>query len=50
MHGERDDLVPPEHAASLHAAAGRAELHWLACGHNDCARPWSALRRFFEEL
>ena len=46
VHGERDEIVAPEHARALHAAAPRSELHLTACGHNDCPRPWDALRRF----
>jgi len=46
VHGEHDDLIPPAHARELHAAARRASLHWLPCGHNDCPRPWPAVREF----
>jgi fermentation-respiration switch protein FrsA (DUF1100 family) len=46
VHGERDSIIPPAHSRRLHAAARRAELHLLPCGHNDCPRPWTALRRF----
>jgi hypothetical protein len=54
LHGERDDLISPDHARSLHAAAvhaaaGRAELHLLPCGHNDCRRPWPVVQRFFAD-
>jgi hypothetical protein len=49
VHGERDEIVPPGHAEALRAAAQRAELHWLDCGHNDCPRPWEILRRFLAE-
>jgi hypothetical protein len=48
VHGERDEILPAHHARSLHAAARRAELHLLDCGHNDCPRPWAALRRFLD--
>jgi fermentation-respiration switch protein FrsA (DUF1100 family) len=46
VHGERDEIIPPAHARSLHAAAPRSQLHLLPCGHNDCPRPWHALERF----
>jgi hypothetical protein len=46
VHGERDDLIPPAHARELFAAAQAGSLHWLPCAHNDCPRPWAALREF----
>jgi len=46
VHGERDEIIPPDHARALHAAAPRSELHLAPCGHNDCPRPWEALERF----
>jgi hypothetical protein len=46
LHGERDELVPPDEARALAAEALAAELHWLPCGHNDCARPWPPVLRF----
>jgi fermentation-respiration switch protein FrsA (DUF1100 family) len=46
LHGERDEVIAASHARSLHAAAPRAELHLLPCGHNDCARPWDAVLGF----
>jgi pimeloyl-ACP methyl ester carboxylesterase len=49
IHGERDELIPPEHAAALHAAAPRSRLELLPCGHNDCPRPWGLLRAFLLE-
>jgi fermentation-respiration switch protein FrsA (DUF1100 family) len=49
VHGERDDLIPPAHARALHAAAKRALLHWLPCAHNDCPRPWDAVRAFLAQ-
>jgi hypothetical protein len=48
LHGERDEVVAVEHARSLHAAAPRAELHLLPCGHNDCPRPWDAVLGFLD--
>jgi hypothetical protein len=49
VHGERDEIIDPRHASSLHAAARRSELHLTRCGHNDCPRPWDRLRSFFAD-
>jgi fermentation-respiration switch protein FrsA (DUF1100 family) len=49
LHGEHDEVIAVDHARSLHAAARRAELHLLPCGHNDCARPWDAVLGFLAE-
>jgi fermentation-respiration switch protein FrsA (DUF1100 family) len=46
LHGDRDELIPPEHAEQLARAARRSEIHLLPCGHNDCPRPWSIIREF----
>lgn len=46
VHGTRDTIIPPEESRALAAASPRTELHLLACGHNDCPRPWSQVRRF----
>ena len=46
LHGERDEMIPFEHARRLHAANRRSQLHLLPCGHNDCARPWELIERF----
>jgi pimeloyl-ACP methyl ester carboxylesterase len=46
LHGERDEVIPVEHAVRLRAAAPGAELHVLPCGHNDCERPWALIERF----
>jgi pimeloyl-ACP methyl ester carboxylesterase len=48
LHGERDEMIPPDHARELHAGARSAELHWLPCGHNDCERPWVPVLAFLE--
>ncbi|NNL65708.1 MAG: alpha/beta fold hydrolase [Myxococcales bacterium] len=48
VHGEQDEIIPVAHGRALAAAAEAAELHVLACGHNDCPRPWALLRRFLE--
>ncbi len=49
LHGDRDDLVPPQHANALAAAASRATLKFLPCGHNDCPRPWAEVHAFLVE-
>ena len=46
VHGTRDSIVPVDEARALHAAAARSELELLACGHNDCPRPWLRVREF----
>ena len=46
LHGERDDIVPPDHARVLAAAAADATLKYLPCGHNDCRRPWREILDF----
>ena len=46
LHGDRDEVIPPEHSRRLHQAAPRSELELYPCGHNDCARPWPRLHRF----
>jgi len=46
LHGARDEVVSPTEAQALHKVVPNAELHWLPCGHNDCARPWSPVLRF----
>jgi len=49
VHGEHDANIPVRHAEALHAAARHSVLHLERCGHNDCPRPWEALRTFFAE-
>lgn len=49
IHGERDDMISPEHARVLQRAARSATLHLEPCGHNDCPRPWPVLDRFLVE-
>ncbi len=46
LHGERDEMIPPAEAEALRGASAGVELHWLPCGHNDCARPWPTVLRF----
>ena len=49
LHGSRDDIVPPQHGTDIAAAAPRATLRFMPCGHNDCPRPWSEIRAFLIE-
>ena len=49
LHGSRDDIVPPQHGADIAAAAPRATLRSMPCGHNDCPRPWDEIRAFLIE-
>jgi len=49
VHGERDEIIPAQHAAALHAAAQRSRLALEPCGHNDCQRPWLLVRDFLLE-
>ena len=45
LHGERDRIVPVVHGERL-AEITDTQLVRLPCGHNDCPRPWDALRAF----
>lgn len=49
VHGSRDQIVPIAHGRALAAAVAGAEFFELPCGHNDCARPWSLIRRFLDD-
>lgn len=46
LHGDRDQMIPPSHARRLAEAARLSEIGIMACGHNDCPRPWAALLSF----
>lgn len=46
MHGNWDQIIPVSHARDLDAAAANSQLVLMACGHNDCARPWAHIRQF----
>lgn len=48
LHGSHDDIIAPSHSQALAAAAPRAELHLLACGHNDCPRAWPLIHAFLD--
>ncbi len=45
LHGESDHIIPTRHGRRL-AEAGAVPLHLMACGHNDCPRPWPEIREF----
>lgn len=49
VHGEHDEIVPVAHGRALAAASPRVHLEVVPCGHNDCPRPWPAVRRFLDE-
>jgi hypothetical protein len=50
LHGERDTIVPPEHARALADAAGpRAKLVLMDCDHNDCP-PAETLDAFWDGI
>ena len=46
MHGTWDEVIPVSHARNLDAAATNSELVLMACGHNDCERPWGYIHQF----
>lgn len=48
LHGRRDTIVPIAHGRELAALVPGSEFVELDCGHNDCPRPWTELRRFLE--
>jgi len=45
LHGASDHIVPTRHGRRLAEAAG-VPLRLMACGHNDCPRPWPEIREF----
>jgi fermentation-respiration switch protein FrsA (DUF1100 family) len=48
LHGQHDEVIPVAHGEAL-ARAAKVELQRMPCGHNDCARPWPALRAFLAQ-
>jgi pimeloyl-ACP methyl ester carboxylesterase len=46
IHGTTDDIIPVAHAHALKAAAPRATLKLLPCGHNDCPPQWELVLSF----
>ncbi|MEX1017006.1 MAG: alpha/beta fold hydrolase [Phycisphaeraceae bacterium] len=52
MHGERDSVIPPDHARQLHAAAANSELVWFDTDHNDIlpgGAYWQAITTFLRD-
>lgn len=49
LHGTNDRVIPVSHAHALVQAAGQGELVLMACGHNDCPRPWGRILQFLRE-
>lgn len=47
LHGESDQIIPTRHGQRLAEAAG-VPLRLMACGHNDCPRPWPEVREFLD--
>jgi pimeloyl-ACP methyl ester carboxylesterase len=46
LHGEHDETIPVSHGRALHSVQPRSEFVVMPCGHNDCERPWAAIRGF----
>ncbi len=46
LHGTHDEVIPVAHVHALAAAAPRAELHLMDCGHNNCPPHWELLLSF----
>lgn len=46
IHGTTDGIIPVAHARALEAAAPRATLQLLPCGHNDCPPQWELVLSF----
>lgn len=50
IHGRRDTIIPVAHGRTLAAAVPGAEFHEVACGHNDCPRPWVEIKAFLDRI
>jgi fermentation-respiration switch protein FrsA (DUF1100 family) len=48
LHGRQDPIAPFAHGEALAAAVSGAEFLPMACGHNDCERPWPAVLSFLQ--
>jgi len=48
LHGRQDPIAPFAHGEALAAAVAGAEFVPMACGHNDCERPWPAVLGFLQ--
>lgn len=46
IHGRHDTIVPAAHGRELAGLVPDAQFVELDCGHNDCPRPWKAIRAF----
>jgi fermentation-respiration switch protein FrsA (DUF1100 family) len=46
MHGERDEVIPVEHALELARNHRVVKLEILPCGHNDCPPQWDVVLGF----
>lgn len=49
IHGKEDTIIPAAESKALHEAAPDSTLHLIACGHNDCPRPWGMMRSFLDQ-
>jgi fermentation-respiration switch protein FrsA (DUF1100 family) len=50
LHGRNDTIVPIAHGRTLAAAVAGSAFFELACGHNDCPRPWDRIEPFLRQL
>jgi len=48
LHGRQDQSPHCAHGEALAAAVSGAEFIPMACGHNDCDRPWPAVLSFLQ--
>jgi fermentation-respiration switch protein FrsA (DUF1100 family) len=48
LHGRQDPIAPFAQGEALAAAVSGAEFLPMACGHNDCERPWPAVLGFLQ--
>jgi hypothetical protein len=46
LHGERDEVIPVQHARVLAGSHPAAQLELLSCGHNDCPPQWDLVLGF----
>lgn len=49
IHGTHDTIVPIEHGRALAKLVADARFLEIDCGHNDCPRPWDAIRAFLRQ-
>jgi hypothetical protein len=48
LHGGLDQIVPVREGRALAAAVPGAQFVQMACGHNDCPRPWPMVKAFLD--